>query len=290
MTRTALGIIGFSIFCGASVLSGCSSDDDDDQHAAGGTGGTAGAGGMACTGDPPVTEHNVCADIPSQKKGDDAFTITSPDFAFCGEMPAKLSCDGKEFGTGESPTYTWTGAPAGTKSFAAVFKDISILADGNPATERMGYHWVMWDIPASATSLPGNMTGGYHSTEVSGALQWSSLASYGFFTPCPNPFPKDDARFNCTRVIDSYSLTLYALPVATIEDWPAPDTDPTTGQPTGNWVVKMAHYLEGLDALAVTEYRSTSKAWSTAFVPPSAAERPCTPDQVTSGMTEMCLH
>jgi phosphatidylethanolamine-binding protein (PEBP) family uncharacterized protein len=290
MTK-ALGIIGLAIFCGASVLSGCSSDDDDEQHTTtGGTGGTAGEGGMACTGEPPVTDHNTCSEIPSQKLGDEAFVITSPDFAFCAEMPAKLTCDGKDFGTGESPTFKWSGAPAGTMSFAAVFKDISILADGNPATERFGYHWVMWDIPATVMELPGQMAGGYHSMEVPGAVQWSSLGSYGFFTPCPNPFPEGDAMFGCSLVRDSYSLTLYALPLATLEDLPPPDTDPMTGQPAGNWVVNMAHYIEGLTALGVTEYRGTSKAWAAAFVPPSAAQFPCTKDQVEAGMTASCLH
>jgi hypothetical protein len=52
--------------------------------------------------------------------------------------------------------------------------------------------------------------------------------------------------------------------------------------PTGNWVVNMGHYIESLDALAVTEYRGTSKAWASAFVPPSAAQFPCT-DAASSG-------
>ena len=291
--RTALGIWGVTICCGIALLSGCSSDDDDDQHGTGGTGGgagTGGAGGMDCSDEPPITDHNTCAAIPSGNQGDDTFTLTSPDFPFCGKMPAKQTCDAKDFGTGESPTFTWSGAPSRTKSFAAVFKDISILADGNPATERFGYHWVMWNIPASAQALPGKMSGGYHSAEVSGALQWSSLGSYGFFTPCPNPFPAGDPMFSCSLVRDSYSLTLYALSVETLDELPAPDTNPDTGAPTGNWVVNMAHYVEGLDALAVTEYRGTSKAWAAAFVPPSAAQFPCTQAELESGMTDGCLH
>jgi phosphatidylethanolamine-binding protein (PEBP) family uncharacterized protein len=245
---------------------------------AGGTSGSAGAGGtggMACVGDPPVTEHNMCATIASGKKGDASFTITSPDFANCGVIPATQTCDGKAFGTGASPTLTWTGAPTGTMSFALVFKDIAILADDNPATERLGYHWVMWDIPATRTGLPAGLTGGYHSPEVAGALQWAGRNNYGFFPPCPNPFPRDDARFMCSLVIDSYSFTLYALPTAKLTNLPPPDLDATTGQPTGNYVVKLAHYIEGLSALAVTEYRGTSKAWSTSFAPPTPTQYPC---------------
>jgi phosphatidylethanolamine-binding protein (PEBP) family uncharacterized protein len=259
---------------------------------AAGGGGASGTGGMACVGDPPVTEHNMCAAIPSAKKGDAAFTISSPDFANCGAMPATQTCDGKAFATGASPTLTWTGAPAGTMSFALVFKDISILADNNPMTERLGYHWVMWDIPATRTGLPAGLTGGYRSTEVPGALQWAGRNNYGFFPPCPNPFPRSDSRFTCSLVIDSYSFTLYALPVAKLTNLPQPDLDATSGLPTGNYVVKLAKYIDGLAALAVTEFRSTSKAWATSFAPPSPTQYPCvsfdggappTPDGGTDG-------
>ena len=223
--------------------------------------------------------------VASEKSGDTTFAITSPDFSFCGEIPANLTCDGKDFGTGASPTFIWKGAPAGTQSFAAVFKDISILADANPATEKFGYHWVMWDIPASTTQLPAAMKGGYHSTDVPGALQWSSLGSYGFFTPCPNPFPREAPMFACSLTNDSYSLTLYALDVAKLDNLPAPDVDANgVPVPGSNWVVNMAHYIESLDAVAVTEYRGTSKAWAAAFVPPSAAQFPC-----TGGTTDGCL-
>lgn len=248
-----------------------------------GAGGAAGMAGMAgaagdtsCPDEPPLTEHNSCADIPSANEGDEDFTISSPDFEFCGEMPADLTCDGKAFGTGSSPELEWSGAPEGTNSFAIVFKDIAILADNDPATERFAYHWVMWDIPADVTGLPAGMMGGYESTEIDGALQWASRNEYGFFPPCPNPFPADDERFSCGLVTDSYSFTLYALPMATLQDLPDADIDSDTGMPTGNWVVNMGHYIESLNALAVTEYRGTSSAWATSFAPPDPVLYPCT--------------
>jgi RNA polymerase sigma factor (sigma-70 family) len=262
--------------------------------AAGTGGGAAGVGGLAtggagCEGDPPVTEHNMCATIASQKKGDAAFTISSPDFANCGDFPASMTCDGKEFGTGASPTLSWSGIPAGTMSLALVFKDIAILADGDPTKDRFGYHWVMWNIPVTATGLPAAATGGYHSAQITGALQWSGRNQYAYFPPCPNPFPKSDARFTCGLVTDSYSYTLYALPTAKLDNLPAPDLDATTGMPTGNYVVNMAHYIESLPAIAVTEYRGRSKAWSTAFNPPNAVQYPCTASMVDAGATSACL-
>jgi phosphatidylethanolamine-binding protein (PEBP) family uncharacterized protein len=296
---------------------GCSSDDDDDNPGTAGSAGTGGsgadaggsgdsagvgntgntgtagddaggAGGTACVGDPPVTPRDVCDDIPSQQAGDEGFTVTSPDFDNCGEIPASMTCDGNDFGTGDSPEFNWEGAPEGTLSFAAVFKDISLSED--PATERFGYHWVMWDIPADTTGLPGGMAGGYESVEVPGAHQWSSLGSYGFFTPCPNPFPREAPMFTCSLTQDSYSFTLYALPTETLEEIPPPAIDATTGMPIANWVVQMGHYIESLDALAVAEYRGTSKAWAAAFVPPSAAQFPCSKEMVDDEMTDDCLH
>jgi phosphatidylethanolamine-binding protein (PEBP) family uncharacterized protein len=247
-----------------------------------------GAGGTAC-GEPPVVPRDECDARERDQQGDDGFTLSSPDFDDCGEIPAKNSCDGHDFGTGDSPKFTWTGAPAGTKSFAAVFKDISLSNDA--ATERLGYHWVMWDIPADTTELPAGMKGGYESEDIPGAHQWSSLGSYGFFTPCPNPFPRDNAAppFSCMLSQDSYSLTLYALSEETLDDLPAVELD-DMNMPVKNWVVAMGHYIEGLDALAVTEYRGTSKAWASQFVPPNAEKFPCTQDMGAAGVASTCLH
>jgi phosphatidylethanolamine-binding protein (PEBP) family uncharacterized protein len=274
------------VAAGGLSTAGCASDDDDSgaNAGAGGTAGSGGTGGMPCVGDPPVMPRAVCADIPSQKTGDANFKISSPDFTECGEIPKATTCDGKAFGTGASPKLDIAGVPAGAKSLALVFKDIAILASGDPTQDKFGYHWVMWDIPPTTTSLPAAMTGGYHSTEVPGALQWAQRNNYAYFPPCPNPFPRDDARFMCSLVIDSYAFTLYAFDQEKLDALPAPDLDPMTGNPTGNWVVNMGHYIEGLTALAVTEYRGTSQAWSTSFAPPDPFQYPC-----TAGMTDSCL-
>jgi phosphatidylethanolamine-binding protein (PEBP) family uncharacterized protein len=276
---------GSTSSAGSSATAGSDGSNAGSTSSEGGSAAIAGAGGgagAACVGDPPVTPNKVCTDIASQKKGDAAFTVTSPDFTNCGEIPKAMTCDGNDFGTGASPKLEWTGAPATTKSFAVVFKDISLSND--VATERFGYHWVMWDIPATTTGLPAGMTGGYQSVEVPGAHQWSSLGSYGFFPPCPNPF-RDPPMFMCSLTQDSYSFTVYALPVAKLSEIPAA-IDTATSMPAAagwNWVVNMAHYVESLDAVAVAEYRGTSKAWAKAFVPPNAAQFPCSTASNTGG-------
>jgi phosphatidylethanolamine-binding protein (PEBP) family uncharacterized protein len=46
-----------------------------------------------------------------------------------------------------SPAMSWTGAPAGTMSFAIVHQDLS----------NTMAHWVIWNIPGNVTSLAENI-------------------------------------------------------------------------------------------------------------------------------------
>ena len=202
-----------------------------------------------------------------------------------------MTCNGHDFGSGTNPTLTWSGAPTGTMSYAIVFKDISLLADTNSSTAETdiniqhGYHWAMWDIPAATTRLSTGSATGYRSTDISGALQWSQRNNYGYFPPCPNPFPKGDARFSCALTLDSYSYTLYAFPFAHLPSLPTPDLN-ANGEPTGNYAAKMGRYIDSLTALAVTEYRGTSSAWASAFAPPAAVQYPCSAEYTIDGGTK----
>jgi phosphatidylethanolamine-binding protein (PEBP) family uncharacterized protein len=240
-----------------------------------------GMGGMIETSD-----HYVCDEIDSLGMGASAgFRISSPDFGFCAPMPTETTCDGEAFGTGSSPKLKWTKGPSGTESYAIVFKDISILADEDPATERFALHWVIWDIPKDVTSLPAALMGSHlpdMPAELAGARQWGVRNEYGYLGPCPNPFPEDHPAFSPALVNDSYSFTLYALDQASLDDLPAQPImddmdDQTTDYAGGNWAVTMDKYLQD-NALAATEYRGTSDAWATSFAPPDPVEFPCATD------------
>ena len=76
------------------------------------------------------------------------FVLTSPEVADGGNLPVDYTGDG----SGATLPLEWKGAPAGTKSYALIMDH---LAPGN----EMKSYWVMWDIPASVTSLPKNVKG-----------------------------------------------------------------------------------------------------------------------------------
>jgi hypothetical protein len=84
------------------------------------------------------------------RKGDMAMTleITSPVFSNNGEIPSKYTCDGMDI----SPALAWSGIPEGTKSIALIVDDPDAP---DPAAPKMTWvHWVLYNIPASATGLP----------------------------------------------------------------------------------------------------------------------------------------
>ncbi|HEX8009789.1 MAG TPA: YbhB/YbcL family Raf kinase inhibitor-like protein [Casimicrobiaceae bacterium] len=77
-----------------------------------------------------------------------SLSITSSAFAPEGAIPSVYTCEGKDI----SPPLAWSGAPAGTKSFALIVDDPDAP---DPAAPKMTWvHWVLYDIPPTATGLP----------------------------------------------------------------------------------------------------------------------------------------
>lgn len=76
------------------------------------------------------------------------FQLRSPDFPDNGTLP-KVHVHSAMGAGGDnlSPAFTWEGAPPGTKSFALT------CHDPDAPTGSGWWHWVVYDIPASATSL-----------------------------------------------------------------------------------------------------------------------------------------
>jgi len=82
-----------------------------------------------------------------------AMTLTVSGFNDGGQIPVKFSqaAEGAAPGEGTSPAISWANVPAGTQSFVLNMRDMDVAR--NKTTDDQA-HWVMWNIPASATSLP----------------------------------------------------------------------------------------------------------------------------------------
>jgi Raf kinase inhibitor-like YbhB/YbcL family protein len=103
-------------------------------------------------------------------------------------------------GSNISPSLTWTGAPAGTKSFAVT------MYDPDAPTGSGWWHWVVFNIPAGTTSLPKNASAG---TMPSGAIQsLTDFGSKGYGGPCP---PVGNGTHH-------YHITVFAVDVDKLPD------------------------------------------------------------------------
>ena len=78
----------------------------------------------------------------------ESFTLTSPEVAEGGALPAEYTCDG----TSSTLSLSWSDAPAGTQSFAVVMHHIA-------SPEDIHWYWIIFDIPSVVTSLPKNSSG-----------------------------------------------------------------------------------------------------------------------------------
>jgi Raf kinase inhibitor-like YbhB/YbcL family protein len=86
-------------------------------------------------------------------------TMTVAGFPDGGQIPVRFSqaADGAAPGEGTSPAITWTNVPAGTQSFFLNMHDMDVARNKTSDDQA---HWVLWNIPASATGLPEGVAKG----------------------------------------------------------------------------------------------------------------------------------
>lgn len=77
-----------------------------------------------------------------------ALSLTSPVFTHDGAIPKIYTCQGKDI----SPALSWRDLPKGTKSLALIVDDPD--APDPAAPKRVYVHWVLYNLPATATGLP----------------------------------------------------------------------------------------------------------------------------------------
>ncbi len=136
--------------------------------------------------EPTQQELQPAAEQPSPTDGPD-FKLLSSAFVQGDPIPAAFSCDGENI----SPRLTWTHPPDGPLSFA-------LILDDPDAPVGTWVHWVLFNIPAEARSLPESI--GPDPVLANGAVHGSnSWNSIGYGGPCP---PGGEHR---------YFFKLYAL-------------------------------------------------------------------------------
>jgi Raf kinase inhibitor-like YbhB/YbcL family protein len=129
---------------------------------------------------------------PSDAKGagdaadTNGFAFTSPAFVQGAPIPSKHTCEGEDL----SPELDWKGAPATAKSFA-------VIVDDPDAPKGTWTHWVIFDVPGTATKLAEGSKG----VGVEGKTSWDRT---GWGGPCP---PSGTHH---------YEFKLYALDVPSI--------------------------------------------------------------------------
>ena len=103
------------------------------------------------------------------------FDLSSPAYTDQGRMDARFTCRGGE----HSPPFTWSGAPAGTRSYALTVEDTDGFFGLSPFV-----HWVIYDIPVGTSTLAE----GAADALPAGTLQGQSDFEHpGYGGPCP-PF------------------------------------------------------------------------------------------------------
>jgi Raf kinase inhibitor-like YbhB/YbcL family protein len=80
-------------------------------------------------------------------------TLSTPAWSDGGQIPTKHAQTGEE----ASPPLTWSNVPDGTMSFVLIVHDVD-TAIGNGTDDLL--HWMVWNIPGTARSLPEKVAQG----------------------------------------------------------------------------------------------------------------------------------
>jgi len=105
------------------------------------------------------------------------FQLTSSAFTDGQEIPRVHTCDGDDV----SPPLTWAGIPEETESLVLIVDDPDAP---DPAAPKMTWvHWVLYNLPPSATDLPGGVTRAELPAGTQEGLNDWKRTGYG--GPCP---------------------------------------------------------------------------------------------------------
>jgi hypothetical protein len=105
-----------------------------------------------------------------------ALTMKSSSFPPGGDIPARFTCEGDDV----SPPLEWSGAPAGTKTFALIVDDPD--APDPKAPKMTWVHWVVYNLPPATTRLAEGASHRPPAGAREGKNDWKRT---GYGGPCP---------------------------------------------------------------------------------------------------------
>ena len=160
-------------------------------------------------------------------------TLSSPAFQTGGQIPVKYSQAGPEV----SPPLAWTDAPDSVVSYVLLVHDPNAPA-GNASDDVL--HWLAWNIPGSASSLPEGVQQGPQLADGTRQISVSGPYYRGPAAPATGP-------------VHAYVYELYALDTML-------DVHPVGATPAATRaavVAAMAGHVRGKAALVGTFRRAS---------------------------------
>jgi len=106
-----------------------------------------------------------------------SLSLRSAAFTDGNAIPRICTCQGSD----QSPELSWTGLPAGTRSLVLIVDDPDAPDPAAPKTTWV--HWVLYDLPPTATGLPAGLAA---AALPPGTRQGqNSWGRTGYGGPCP---------------------------------------------------------------------------------------------------------
>ena len=113
---------------------------------------------------------------------EDTITVTSSIFDHHGMVPEENSA----YGANTSIDLSWSNLPAGTQSLALICDDPKVVEIGMMETPFV--HWIVYNIPASASGIPGGLSSEAepNASGLAGMINGNNgLGRPGYFGPRP---------------------------------------------------------------------------------------------------------
>lgn len=107
-------------------------------------------------------------------------TLTTSAWQDGGRIPVKYTQPGHDV----SPPLAWSGAPGTTRSFVLLVHDVDAPT---PAANDDALHWLVWNIPATASSLPEGVAEGGERPDGSRQISMTGPYYRGPAAPATGP-------------------------------------------------------------------------------------------------------